>query len=238
MTATILQLFPRLTDVNGDAQNAAVLAQRARWAGIDAELVIVHPGDSVPTVTPTAVVLGSGVDSSLVRVREALVPFEIAFAEWAGAGTHIIGVGTGFELLGSAIEVEGGEIAGLGLLAGRAAPLPARVAGEIVVETDLGTLVGYENHARGFAPESDAGTPVAPLGRVKAGSGNGNGFEGARNGSVIGTHLHGPFLARNPRVADELLGLGAADVDAAMERADLIANATAAAAIKRAVSRG
>lgn len=238
MTATILQLFPRLTDVNGDAQNAAVLAQRARWAGVDAELVVVHPGDGVPAGTPVAVVLGSGVDSSLAQVREALVPFEAAFADWAGAGVHIIGVGTGFELLGSMIELESGEIAGLDLLPGRATVLPARAAGEIIVETDLGTLVGYENHARGFSPVSDSRTPVSPLGRVKAGSGNGNGFEGARNGTVIGTHLHGPFLARNPKIADELLGLGAADVDAAMERADLIASATAAAAIKRAVTRG
>jgi CobQ-like glutamine amidotransferase family enzyme len=201
---------------------------------MDVELVVVHPGDAVPTAAPLAVVLGSGVDSSLVRVREALVPFEPALADWAGAGAHIIGVGTGFELLGSTIDIDGEEIAGLGLLPGRATALAERAAGEIMVDTDLGTLVGYENHARGFAPASDASTPVAPLGRVRVGSGNGNGFEGARNGTVIGTHLHGPFLARNPRVADELLGLGAADVDAEMERADLMASAIAAAAVKRA----
>lgn len=233
MTAAILQLFPRLTDVNGDAQNAAVLARRAAWAGLDAELVVLHPGDAVPAVRPQAVVLGSGVDSSLVRVREALEPWEPALADWAHEGVHIIGIGTGFELLGRSVQIAAETVTGLGLLPGRSAALPDRAAGEIVVESDLGLLVGYENHARGYTPEGGPETPVAPLGRVRHGVGNGDGFEGARNGSVIGTHLHGPLLARNPRIADLILGAGGADSSSDLERADLIAQRTVASALRR-----
>jgi CobQ-like glutamine amidotransferase family enzyme len=36
--------------------------------------------------------------------------------------------------------------------------------------------------------------------------GNGSGVEGVERGSAIGTHLHGPIAARNPRFADALLG--------------------------------
>ena len=36
--------------------------------------------------------------------------------------------------------------------------------------------------------------------------GNGDGSEGAISGQVLGTYLHGPCLARNPQVADVLLG--------------------------------
>jgi CobQ-like glutamine amidotransferase family enzyme len=37
------------------------------------------------------------------------------------------------------------------------------------------------------------------------GNGVGDGQEGAVQGSVIGTYMHGPVLARNPELADLLL---------------------------------
>lgn len=62
-------------------------------------------------------------------------------------------------------------------------------------------LTGFENHAGRTIP----GASASVLGRVEIGEGNGDGTEGVVNGSVIGTYLHGPALARNPRLADELL---------------------------------
>ncbi len=41
---------------------------------------------------------------------------------------------------------------------------------------------------------------------MRSGVGNGDGSEGATSGHVIGTYLHGPCLARNPQIADLLLG--------------------------------
>ncbi len=48
------------------------------------------------------------------------------------------------------------------------------------------------------------------LARVEVGVGNGTGdaagsFEGAVQGHLLGTYLHGPGLARNPELADLLL---------------------------------
>jgi len=37
------------------------------------------------------------------------------------------------------------------------------------------------------------------------GIGNGEGTDGARSGRILGTYLHGPVLARNAWLADELL---------------------------------
>ena len=49
--------------------------------------------------------------------------------------------------------------------------------------------------------------------RVLTGSGNGGGdhTEGAYCGRVVGTYLHGPVLARNPALADRLLGWALGD---------------------------
>ena len=51
------------------------------------------------------------------------------------------------------------------------------------------------------------GFDAAPLARVEKGAGNrdGDGFDGAVQGSVVATYLHGPCLARNPELADHLL---------------------------------
>jgi hypothetical protein len=45
------------------------------------------------------------------------------------------------------------------------------------------------------------------LGRVRAGHGNNgkDGTEGARQGSLLGTYLHGSLLPKNPHLADLVL---------------------------------
>lgn len=202
MTAAVLALYPELTDVNGDAQNALVLARRAQWAGEDAEVVPVPLG-AEPAVDPVAVVLGSSVDSALPRIRDALEALRPRLTAWLDAGVPLLAVGTGVELLGSRIDLGGGAgpLEGLGLVPVSAGPLEVRVTDDLVVDAAEGRLVGYENHARGL--RLDPGVPA--LGRVVHGIGDGRGVDGVRHGSVLGTRMHGPVLAKNPVLADALL---------------------------------
>lgn len=202
MTARFLALLPSLADVNGDAQNALVLAVRAGWAGVEADVASFEPGDPVPD-RPAAVVLGSSTDSTLPDVLTGLGPVREALESWLDEGVPLLAVGTGMEVLGASVETADGTIAGLGILPGRARPLPDRVAGDLVVRAAEGILVGYENHTRGF--RLDAG--ARPLGPVLRGTGDGDGADGIRHGSVLGTRLHGPVLAKNPSLADALLAL-------------------------------
>ncbi|MBM7504722.1 type 1 glutamine amidotransferase [Agromyces aurantiacus] len=204
MTLTIVSLLPSLQNTNGDAENAAVLAARARWAGLDVRVVPVERADELPARVD-AVVLGSGSDASLPAARERLLELLDELRRWGTEGVPILAVGTGWELLSWGIErADGSTIEGLGIVAGRAVARDGRVAGDLVVRAGggLGVLVGFENHARDYV-----GAEGSPLGRVQAGSGNGRGAgqEGLRMGDVIGTHLHGPVLAKNPRLADAIL---------------------------------
>lgn len=205
MTFTIVSLLPTLQNTNGDAQNAAVLAQRARWAGLEAEVVAVDDRSALPARVD-AVVLGSGSDASLDASRDALLGMHDELRRWGNEGVPILSVGTGWELLSWGIETGGGRsVEGLGILPGRAVPRDGRVTGDLVVKSPLfGGLVGFENHARDYL-----GAEGSPLGRVRSGSGNGrdSGQEGVVMGAVFGTHLHGPVLAKNPAFADHLLGI-------------------------------
>jgi CobQ-like glutamine amidotransferase family enzyme len=197
---TVVSLLPELLNTNGDAGNARVLAQRARWAGLDARIVDVRTPADVPDRVD-AVVIGSGTDATLVPARDALLALVDKLREWSTGGVPILAVGTGWELLSWGIELASGEvIEGLALVAGRAVPRAVRATDDLVVTSRYGRLIGFENHARGYV-----GAEASPLGRVVKGTGNGGGQEGVVMGDVFCTHLHGPVLARNPRLADHIL---------------------------------
>jgi CobQ-like glutamine amidotransferase family enzyme len=114
-------------------------------------------------------------------------------------------MGHDFEVAGSQIEP------GLGLLDASTRRRQPRAVGEVLAEPLNGSplLTGYENHGGGTALGADA----QPLARVLAGIGNGaggpvgDGTEGAVQGNILATYLHGPVLARNPALADRLLSL-------------------------------
>ena len=92
---------------------------------------------------------------------------------------------------------------------GCASPSPQekRTIGEVVSDPLLNglheNLTGFENHRGGTV----LGPAAQPLAKVISGAGNraGDGIDGAVQGSVVATYLHGPCLARNPQLADHLL---------------------------------
>lgn len=225
-SVTIVSVLPELLGNNGDAANARVLAQRLRWSGVDASIVPVRGRADLPDRVD-GVVLGTGTDSDLIAARDVLLTMVTEFRQWMSEGVPILAVGTGWELLSWGIELPDSTVEGLGIVPGRAVLRPARATGDLVVKSKYGQLVGFENHARDYV-----GAEGSPLGRVLSGTGNGSrGFEGVVVGEFVGTHLHGPVLARNPGLADHLLTLLLARVNvdylpgAQNERVDDIARA-------------
>jgi CobQ-like glutamine amidotransferase family enzyme len=76
----------------------------------------------------------------------------------------------------------------------------------IEVELEPGerrVLAGFENHGG----RTRLGPGTGALGRVLSGHGNNgeDGYEGVREGTVIGTYLHGPLLPKNAWFADWLI---------------------------------
>ena len=111
-------------------------------------------------------------------------------------------------MLGHWYETSAGErVDGVGMLDVTTSPQDVRTIGELVSKplpaglTER--LTGFENHRGGTV----LGPAASPLGGVVKGAGNraGDGFDGAVQGSVVATYMHGPCLARNPQLADMLL---------------------------------
>lgn len=200
----IASLFPSILNSNGDAANARVLARRAQWAGIpDVRLAEVEHADQMPS-DADVVVVGACSDPDVVRARDLLATVDEALHRAAAAAVPVLAVATGWYVLSQSFLVPGAaDGSGLGLFSGSASRRGQRISDDLVVDSTHGQLVGYENHAADYV----LGQDEQPLGAVVYGSGNGGGTEGAVTGSLVGTHLHGPILARNPELADHLLGL-------------------------------
>jgi len=202
----IAVVLPDILGTYGDTGNALVLRQRARWRGIAAECVTVSLGMPVPAGCDIYV-LGGGEDKAQALAAAHLREHH-GLREAAAAGAVVFAVCAGLQILGHRFTAaDRHEHAGLGLLDVETTPMRRRAIGEVLAWPAAHAdepLTGFENH-RGA---TSLGTTVLPLGRVVRGVGNGAGddTEGAVQGRIIGTYLHGPALARNPLLADLLLG--------------------------------
>jgi CobQ-like glutamine amidotransferase family enzyme len=83
---------------------------------------------------------------------------------------------------------------------------PERFIGNVVIESQWGELVGFENHS-GLTFLGDG---LEPMGKVVVGRGNNgrDGTEGARHRNALGCYMHGALLPKNPKLADWLIEAG------------------------------
>jgi CobQ-like glutamine amidotransferase family enzyme len=197
----IALVFPELLGTYGDGGNALVLARRLARRGITARLVEVGITDAIPRQADIYL-LGGGEDSPQFTALDALRTSG-ALTHAVAGGSVVLAVCAGFQLIGTTL-VDGANraVEGLGLIDAVTTRAPARLVGEVAVRDDaLGTgwLVGFENH-RGVTAIGGGVDPLGPRQPER-----GCATDGARLGRVVGTYLHGPVLARNPRLADQLL---------------------------------
>jgi hypothetical protein len=199
----VVVVYPDLLGTYGDGGNGVVLARRAAWHGIPAELIEAPSGAPLPS--GDLYTLGGGEDGPQVQATESLAA-DGTLARAVDGGAVVFAVCAGYQIVGTTFPAaDGSPVPGLGLLDVATVKGGARRAvGEIVVDAELpgvGALTGFENHGGVTA----LGPGVRPLGTVRVGVGNGDHTDGARSHRVVGTYLHGPALARNPALADLLL---------------------------------
>jgi hypothetical protein len=201
---TLVHLYPRQLNIYGDTGNVVVLAKRLEWRGLPARVVAVDVGDPLPT-DADIILGGGGQDAVQGEIAEDFLSKGADLRAMADDGVGMLTICGSYQLLGHEfVTQEGQHIPGVGVLDVVTRGSRTRLIGTHVVETaGLGRLVGYENHSG----MTELGPGVKPLGTTTSGTGN-NGqdrTEGAVRDNVIGTYLHGPVLAKSPRLADDLL---------------------------------
>ncbi|MDR2524558.1 MAG: glutamine amidotransferase [Candidatus Nomurabacteria bacterium] len=200
-------LYPNEMNIYGDHGNLLTLQKRAEWHGFATEYIQHEPGRKLD-VTADIILGGGGQDSGQDKVKNDLLKNGAALRKMAAAGTPMLVICGLYQLFGHYFETNAGHhIDGIGVFDAWTKAGPVRLIGNIVTETELGEIVGYENHS-GL---THLGKNQAAFGRVVRGAGNtgADGTEGARVYNVFGSYLHGPILPKNPRLADELIHLAA-----------------------------
>lgn len=205
-TVRVGLVLPDVMGTYGDGGNAVVLRQRLRLRGFDAEIVEITLNDPVPAELDLYT-LGGAEDYAQRLATKHLLRYP-GLQHAAARGAPVLAICAAIQVLGHWYETSSGErVDGVGLLDVTTSPQDKRTIGEVVSQpllTGLSQrLTGFENHRGGTILGADA----RPLAKVVSGAGNraGDGFDGAVQGSVVATYLHGPCLARNPELADHLL---------------------------------
>ena len=226
-------VLPDVLGTYGDDGNALVLRQRARMRGLQAEIHPIRLGEPVPE-TLDIYTLGGGEDTAQILAADHLIS-DGGLTRAANAGRPVFAICAGLQVLGESFRASGRIIDGVGLLDATTAGMQDRAIGEVASEpTRAGAtadltepLTGFENHLGATI----LGPSAQPLGTLTRGNGNADQaatadlsdgsaqrtYEGAVQGSVIATYMHGPALARNPQLADLLLaqamGVALADLE-------------------------
>ena len=208
----IVNAYPDLTLPQADDGNVLVLAYRARARGIAVATRTVTSGEELPAAD--IYVTGGLEDEDQGELARRLAAAD-TLASAVDAGAAVLGVNSGFQVLGESFSLpDGTHCEGLALLDVRTSRGREFLEGPVVTSPspvlDLPALSGYESH---FGL-TELGPGAAPLATLEIGRGNAAGapaFDGAVNGRVVGTYLHGPILARNPELADLLIALVTGD---------------------------
>ena len=199
----VVHLYAAEMNIYGDNGNVQVLRRRLEWRGIDVAVTRIGVGDPLPSDTHL-LVGGGGQDAGQAVITDDLAAKGPDLRAAADAGVPMLLICGMYQMAGHYFApFDAPRLAGVGLLDLHTEAGPTRLIGNVTVESELGELVGYENHS-GL---TYLGEGARPLGTTALGQGN-NGTdrtEGARRDNVVGTYLHGPVLAKAPTLADHLL---------------------------------
>ena len=203
-TLRIVWIYPDLLSTYGDRGNLLILGRRAALRGIPVETYEVRSDQAMPT-TADIYLIGGGEDGPQSLAAQRLVT-DGGLHRAVDRGAVIFAVCAGYQLLGSSFFAKGAKCAGLSMLDLYSDRGETRAVGELAGTVDpalgLPPLTGFENHGG----RTHLGSDAKPLVTVRVGIGNDGSTEGAWAGKLLGTYAHGPVLARNPGLADLLVG--------------------------------
>ena len=200
-------LYGTKMNIYGDRGNVLALAGRARWRGLEPDVREIGLGNPIPDDIDVFF-FGGGQDQEQVAVSRDLQGEKGEQVRSAvERGAALLSVCGGYQLLGHEYRPNDAErLPGIGLFDVHSTAGPKRFIGNVIVDSQWGKLVGFENHS-GL---TYLGTSAAPMGTVEVGHGNNgkDGTEGVVYRNAIGCYLHGALLPKNPALTDWLISAG------------------------------
>ena len=207
MKLEIVFLYNDLMNIYGDRGNIITLSRRSQWRGIDVNVTNLSVGDPVDPDRYDLYFFGGGQDKEQYAVADDLKGEKgQALRQAADNGAVFLSVCGGYQMLGHYYRPDNGpDLPGIGIIDVHTIAGHKRLIGNVIVETEFGNLVAFENHSG----KTYLGSGARPLGKSIVGNGNNaeDGYEGAIQNNVFGCYLHGSLLPKNPHFTDHLIKL-------------------------------
>lgn len=203
---TIGWLYPELMSTYGDRGNVICLQKRSLWRGIDVTVKNLDFDSTQRDYESCDLIFGGGAQDrqQSIVIKDLLNKKTILRKMFENNIPGLFVCGSP-QLLGHYYEtVDKKRLPGLGIfdMVTKSGIGHPRLIGNLVADTKWGKIIGFENHSgRTYLGK------VEPFGRVIKGFGNNgeDGNEGAAFHNCIATYSHGPFLPKNPHIADWLI---------------------------------
>ena len=197
MKIKLLHLYPEAMSLYGEYANLTLLRRYLTWRGAEVEVKAVGCDEAPDFTGADLIYMGAGTERTQKAALGWLTPYKDALKE-AAEGSLVLFTGNAMELLGASITDRTGTVyEGLGFEGFATVETDKRVPHDAIAKTDLfpEPVVGFMNkcsHTGGVdSPLFEAMT--MGMGNEKEG-----GAEGFRQGNVVGTHITGPVLVKNP----------------------------------------
>lgn len=208
MELNIVDMYSDILNMYGDIGNLKCISQRCKWRDIKPNITsFTKNKDNIIDYDNTDMILiGGGSDKNQTDVSNHLLNQRTQLQEFIDNKGVILAICGSYQMFGNEYyDVNKNKIPCLEIFDIETISNEDRFIGNILIENTLNldpkTIIGFENHGGRTYHGYDA------LGEVKIGFGNNN--EDKKEGMIyknfIGTYIHGPFLPKNPHIADYLI---------------------------------
>ena len=205
MELKIVHFYPDLMSLYGSYANVAVLKRYLEAMGNTVTVETVAHGTAADLSGADFLFMGAGTERRQKTALADFVQYSEAVKAAAEGSCPMLFAGTAMELLGkSIIDADGKEYAGIGLSGFTAVQSAKRLVGDVYGESDFidAPIVGFANKSSVI---SGVETPLLHTLNMGIGNEGEKTPEGFRYRNVIGSHLTGPLLVKNPRLLEALV---------------------------------
>lgn len=189
----ILHLYPDLMNLYGEYGNVVCLKKHLEDQGFKVSVDEAKIGFKKKFEDYDFVYCGSGLEANLKVALKDLLKHSKSLRKAIDNGVYMLFTGNAMELLGEAIDDE----KALGFVSMKTKTNEKRYTGDVVVENnDFGEIVGFINKSTTIETKDGVFNYIFKDANLNDNSDS----EGYRINNLIGTHIIGPILVKNPKL--------------------------------------
>lgn len=203
MNINITHLYPDTLNMSADKGNILALNSRISKRNIHVNIKEYKINEEVNFSDTDIILLGGGYDKDRPDICEKLIKNKEELIKCLEKGGILIAVSSSYPIIGNSFQNDGETYQGLGIIDMDTVTVNKRKTGNVILKSEIlnSMIAGFENHTDKTTFNAD----VTDLGSVVFGDSKGEN-EGVLTKNIVGTHLHGPILPKNPILTDYIIG--------------------------------